>query len=92
MWPSVAVGGELAPWRGVAGVWEAREPGVWRRFSAELEGEHMRTSGLLGAGGGGATGAGAGAAGWVELGAVAEAVLSRIHALRSRARPVHAAI
>ena len=53
---------------GVAGVWEAREPGVWRRFSAELEGEHMRTSGLLGAGGGGAAGAGAGAAGWAELG------------------------
>jgi hypothetical protein len=33
---------------GVAGVWEARESGVWcRRFSAEPEGERMRTSGLL---------------------------------------------
>ena len=42
---------------GVAGSWEARESGVWRRFSAEPEGEHMRTSGLLGAGGGGAAGA-----------------------------------
>ena len=31
---------------GVAGVWEARESGVWRRFSAE-QGERMRTSGLL---------------------------------------------
>ena len=42
---------------GVAGVWEARESGVWcMRFSAEPEGEHMRTSGLLGAGGGGAFG------------------------------------
>ena len=39
---------------GVAGVWEARASGVWRRFSAEPEGERMRTSGLLGAGGGGA--------------------------------------
>jgi len=48
---------------GVAGVWEARESGVCMRFSAEPEGEHMRTSGLLGAGGGGAAGAGAGAAG-----------------------------
>jgi hypothetical protein len=43
----------------------------------------MRTSGLLGAGGGGAAGAGAGAAGWAELGAVAEAVLSRIHAVQT---------
>ena len=49
---------------------EARESGVWcMRFSAEPEGERMRTSGLLGAGGGGAAGAGAGAAGWGELGA-----------------------
>ena len=48
---------------GVAGVWEARESGVCMRFSAEPEGERMRTSGLLGAGGGGAAGAGAGAAG-----------------------------
>ena len=33
---------------GVAGVWEARESGVWcMRFSAEPEGERMRTSGLL---------------------------------------------
>ena len=54
---------------GVAGVWEARESGVCMRFSAEPEGERMRTSGLLGAGGGGAAGAGAGAAGWGELGA-----------------------
>jgi hypothetical protein len=30
---------------GVAGSWEARESGVCRRFSAEPEGEHMRTSG-----------------------------------------------
>ena len=74
---------------GVAGVWEARESGVWRRFSAEPEGERMRTSGLLGAGGGGAAGAGAGAAGWGELGAGAEAVGSRIQA-QSR-RPVRAA-
>ena len=43
----------------------------------------MRTSGLLGAGGGGAAGAGAGAAGWAELGAVAEAVLSRTHAVQT---------
>ena len=68
---------------GVAGVWEARESGVWRRFSAEPEGEHMRTSGLLGGGGGRAAGAGAGAAGWAELGAVAEAVLSSIHAVQT---------
>ena len=69
---------------GVAGVWEARESGVWcRRFSAEPEGEHMRTSGLLGAGGGGAAGAGAGAAGWAKLGAGAEAVLSRIQAVQT---------
>jgi hypothetical protein len=68
---------------GVAGVWEARESGVWcMRFSAEPEGEHMRTSGLLGAGGGGAAGAGAGAAGWAKLGAVAEAVRSRIQAVQ----------
>ena len=51
---------------GVAGVWEARESGVCMRFSAEPEGERMRTSGLLGAGGGGAAGAGAGAAGWAS--------------------------
>ena len=39
---------------GVAGVWEARESGVWcMRFSAEQR-ERMHTSGLLGAGGGGA--------------------------------------
>ena len=63
---------------GVAGVWEARASGVWRRFSAEPEGERMRTSGLLGAGGGGAAGAGAGAAGCGELGVGAEAVRSRI--------------
>ena len=69
---------------GVAGVWEARESGVWcMRFSAEPEGEHMRTSGLLGAGGGGAAGAGAGAAGWAKLGAVAEAVRSRIQAVHT---------
>ena len=67
---------------GVAGVWEARESGVCRRFSAEPEGERMRTSGLLGAGGGGAAGAGAGAAGWAKVGAVAEAVLSRIQAVQ----------
>ena len=67
---------------GVAGVWEARESGVCRRFSAEPEGERMRTSGLLGAGGGGAAGAGAGAAGWAKLGAVAEAVRSRIQAVQ----------
>ena len=55
---------------GVAGVWEARESGVWcMRFSAEQR-ERMHTSGLLGAGGGGAAGAGAGAAGWAKLGAV----------------------
>ena len=53
------------------------------RFSAEPEGERMRTSGLLGAGGGGgAAGAGAGAAGWAKVGAVAEAVLSRIQAVQ----------
>ena len=68
---------------GVAGSWEARESGVWRRFSAEPEGEHMRTSGLLGAGGGGAAGAGAGAAGCAKLGAGAEAVLSRIQAVQT---------
>jgi hypothetical protein len=63
---------------GVAGVWEARESGVWcMRFSAEQR-ECMHTSGLLGAGGGGAAGAGAGAAGCGELGAGAEAVRSRI--------------
>ena len=43
----------------------------------------MRTSGLLGAGGGGAAGAGAGAAGWAKLGAGAEAVLSRIQAVQT---------
>ena len=53
---------------GVAGVWEGRESGVCMRFSTELEGERMRTSGLLGAGGGGAAGAGAGAAGCAKLG------------------------
>ena len=69
-------GPRLAPFRlgralgGVAGVWEARESGVWcMRFSAEQR-ERMHTSGLLGAGGGGAAGAGAGAAGWAKLGAV----------------------
>ena len=43
----------------------------------------MRTSGLLGAGGGGAAGAGAGAAGWAKLGAGAEAVLPRIQAVQT---------
>ena len=62
---------------GVAGVWEGRESGVCMRFSSELEGERMRTSGLLGAGGGGAAGAGAG--GWGEPGAGAAPVCSRIH-------------
>jgi hypothetical protein len=83
-------GPRLAPFRlgralgGVAGVWEARESGAWcRRFSAEPEGEHMRTSGLLGAGGGGAAGARAGAAGWAKLGAGAEAVRSRIQAVQT---------
>ena len=75
---------------GVAGVWEARESGVWcMRFSAEPEGEHMRTSGLLGAGGGGAAGAGAGAADWAKLGAGAEAVLSRIQAVQTSWRRFH---
>ena len=68
---------------GVAGVWEARESGVCRRFSAEAEGERMCTSGLLGAGGGGAAGAGAGAAGWAKLGAGAEAVWARIQAVQT---------
>ena len=68
---------------GVAGVWEARESGVCRRFSAEAEGERMCTSGLLGAGGGGAAGAGAGAAGWAKLGAGAEAVRARIQAVQT---------
>ena len=68
---------------GVAGVWEGRESGVCMRFSAEPQGEHMRTSGLLGAGGGGAAGAGAGAAGCAKLGAGAEAVLSRIQAVQT---------
>ena len=68
---------------GVAGSWEARESGVWRRFSAEPEGEHMRKSGLLGAGGGGAAGAGVGAAGCAKLGAGAEAVSSRIQAVQT---------
>ena len=68
---------------GVAGVWEARESGVWcMRFSAEQR-ERMHTSGLLGAGGGGAAGAGAGAAGWAKLGAGAEAVRSRIQAVQT---------
>ena len=63
---------------------EARESGVWcMRFSAEPEGEHMRTSGLLGAGGGGAAGAEAGAAGCAKLGAGAEAVLSRIQTVQT---------
>ena len=74
---------------GVAGVWEARESGVWRRFSAEPEGERMRTSGLLGAGGGGAAGAGAGAAGCAKLGAGAGAVLSRIQAVQTSWRLFH---
>ena len=43
----------------------------------------MCTSGLLGAGGGGAAGAGAGAAGCAKLGAGAEAVLSRIQAVQT---------
>ena len=73
---------------GVAGVWEARESGVWRRFSAE-QGERMRTSGLLGAGGGGAAGAGAGAAGCAKLGAGAGAVLSRIQAVQTSWRLFH---
>ena len=81
-------GPRLAPFRlgrarGVAGVWEARESGVCMRFSAEPEGEHMRTSGLLGAGGGGAAGAGAGAAGCAKLEAGEEAVLSRIQAVQT---------
>ena len=68
---------------GVAGVWEARESGVWcMRFSAEQR-ERMHTSGLLGAGGGGAAGAGAGAAGWAKLGAGAEAGRSRIQAVQT---------
>jgi len=74
---------------GVAGVWEARESGVCMRFSAEPQGEHMRTSGLLGAGGGGAAGAGAGAAGCAKLGAGAEAVLSRIQAVQTSWRRFH---
>ena len=68
---------------GVAGVWEGRESGVCMRFSTELEGERMRTSGLLGAGGGGAAGAGAGAAGWGEPGAGAAPVCSRIQAVHT---------
>ena len=68
---------------GVAGVWEARESGVWcMRFSAEQR-ERMHTSGLLGAGGGGAAGAGAGAAGWAKLGAGAEAGRSHIQAVQT---------
>ena len=69
---------------GVAGVWEARESGVWcRRFSGSpLSRESACTR--RGAAGrrrrGGAAGAGAGAAGWGELGAGAEAVGSRIQA------------
>ena len=74
---------------GVAGVWEGRESGVCMRFSTELEGERMRTSGLLGAGGGGAAGAGAGAAGCAKLGAGAEAVLSRIQAVQTSWRRFH---
>ena len=68
---------------GVAGVWEALESGVCSRFSAEAEGERMRTSGLLGAGGGGAAGAGAGAAGLAKLGAGAEAVWAHIQAVQT---------
>lgn len=49
----------------------------------------MRTSGLLGAGGGGAAGAGAGAAGCAKLGAGAEAVLSRIQAVQTSWRRFH---
>ena len=56
---------------------------VGMRFSAEPEGERMRTSGLLGAGGGGAAGAGAGAAGCAKLEAGEEAVLSRIQAVQT---------
>ena len=74
---------------GVAGVWEARESGVCMRFSAEPEGERMRTSGLLGAGGGGAAGAGAGAAGCAKLVAGAEAVSSRIQAVQTSWRRFH---
>ena len=74
---------------GVAGVWEGRESGVCMRFSTELEGERMRTSGLLGAGGGGAAGAGAGAAGCAKLGAGAEAVSSRIQAVQTSWRRFH---
>ena len=59
--------------RRLCGVWES---GVSRRFSTE--GERMRTSGLLGAGGGEA-----GAAGWAKLGAVAEAVRSLIQAVHT---------
>ena len=65
---------------GVAGVLEGRESGVCKRFSAE--GECMRTSALLGAGGGGDAGAGAGGAGWAELGAAI---------VRSRMKAVHTA-
>ena len=64
--------------RRLCGVWES---GVSRRFSTE--GERMRTSGLLGAGGGGAAGAGAGAAGCAKLEAGEEAVLSRIQAVQT---------
>ena len=74
---------------GVAGVWEGRESGVCMRFSTELEGERMRTSGLLGAGGGGAAGAGAGAAGCAKLGAGAEAVSARIQAVQTSWRRFH---
>ena len=74
---------------GVAGVWEGRESGVCMRFSTELEGERMRTSGLLGAGGGGAAGAGAGAAGCAKLVAGAEAVSSRIQAVQTSWRRFH---
>ena len=74
---------------GVAGVWEARESGVWcMRFSAEQR-ERMHTSGLLGAGGGGAAGAGAGAAGCAKLGAGAGTVLSRIQAVQTSWRLFH---
>ena len=71
---------------GVAGVWEARESGVWcRRFSAEPEGERMRTSGLLWAPAAEARRGPEhrGSAGCAKLGAGAEAVRSRIQAVQT---------
>ena len=49
----------------------------------------MRTSGLLGAGGGGAAGAGAGAAGCAKLGGGVEAVSARIQAVQTSWRRFH---